>query len=381
MPTGIRLSNIWLVTKGSLYLCERILLDVALSRDGAKLHSSLFSLGPNIIFTLILFNTGCQFGLFYLQQWGRGEISSDGSYSDWQPVSSGKPHSLCFRSQYFGSCVLQPSCHSFLALSSFLFLESATHHSWTFQVLPFSKRTANCSSLSKITIVIIVFSTPIDFFYLPWIVISTLCIYSLCLPHKIICSYVENKSYISAQSVLKRLGSIYTFGNLYLTKRRANKRLVLDNLLHLSCFDCPSKYRETPYLLKLQGPGFQHGLWLACSSFDECNPCVHGLFLTNRSSMPLSHWLPGRRAKLLRTTWMSSKTNGKSRSECWQRLWMTSPQWMTSCPSQVTTHGPLHGIWRPLQGDMRNILQVSWVCVSSALFDPLSFQSSLQLWL
>ena len=69
MPTGIRLSNIWLITKGSLYLlCERILLDVALSRDGAKLHSSLFSLGPNIIFTLILFNTGCQFGLFYLQQ-------------------------------------------------------------------------------------------------------------------------------------------------------------------------------------------------------------------------------------------------------------------------------------------------------------------------
>lgn len=92
-----------------------------------------------------------------------------------------------------------------------------------FQVLPFSKRTANCSSLSKITVVIIVFSTPIDFFYLSWIVISTLHIYSLCLCHKIICLYVENKSYISAPSVLKRLGSIYTFGNLYLKKRRANK--------------------------------------------------------------------------------------------------------------------------------------------------------------
>ena len=31
------------------------------------------------------------------------------------------------------------------------------------------------------------------------------------------------------------------------------------------------------------------------------------------------------------------------------------------------------------QDEMRNILQMSWVCVSSALLGPLSFQSSLQL--
>lgn len=158
---------------------------------------------------------------------------------------------------------------------------------------------------------------------------------------------MENKSYISAPSVLKRLDSVYTFGNLYLKKkRRANKRLIFDNLLHLSCFDCPLNPQESPYLWKLQGPGFHHGLWLACSSFDECNPYVHGLFLTNRSSMLLSHWLPGHRAKLLKTTWTSSRTSGKNKFECWQRLWMTSPRWMTSFPSQVITNGPLQDSWR-----------------------------------
>lgn len=102
MPTDRRLSNIWFNTEGSLHLIsERILLDVALSREGTRSCNSVFSLGPNIIFIQILFNTGCQFGLFHLQQWRRGEISSDGSHPDWQPVSPGKPHLLCFQSLIF----------------------------------------------------------------------------------------------------------------------------------------------------------------------------------------------------------------------------------------------------------------------------------------
>lgn len=102
------------------------------------------------------------------------------------------------------------------------------------------------------------------------------------------------------------------------------------------------------------------------------------IFLTNRSSMLLSHWLPDHRAKLLRTTWMSSKTSGRSRSECSQKLWMTSPQWMTSFLSQVITNRPLP---RQLEekNRIRSILQRSWVSVSSVLLGPLSFHSSLQM--
>lgn len=103
------------------------------------------------------------------------------------------------------------------------------------------------------------------------------------------------------------------------------------------------------------------------------------IFLTNRSSMLLSHWLPDHRAKLLKTTWMSSKTSGRSKSECWQRPWMTSPQWMTSFLSQVITNWPLP---RQLEENkIRSILQGSQVSVSSGLLGPLSFHSSLQMWL
>lgn len=87
------------------------------------------------------------------------------------------------------------------------------------------------------------------------------------------------------------------------------------------------------------------------------SPCV----LTHRSSMLPSPWLRGHRAKLLRTTWMSSKTSGKSRSECWLRLWMTSPQWMTSSLSQVVT---CRSLTRELEGadKIRNISAMIWVC-------------------
>lgn len=91
---------------------------------------------------------------------------------------------------------------------------------------------------------------------------------------------------------------------------------------------------EPIYLWKLEGSEFQYGLFLFCR---ECSWFPVLFLINNRSSMLLSPWLPGHRAKWLRTTWMSSKTSGKSRSECWQRLWMISPQWMTFFPSQVIT--------------------------------------------
>lgn len=77
--------------------------------------------------------------------------------------------------------------------------------------------------------------------------------------------------------------------------------------------------------------------WCLISLFQFCEVWSPwpGLFLTHRSSMLLSHWLPGHRAKLLRITWTSSRTNGKSKFECWLRLWMTSHQWMTSSLFQV----------------------------------------------
>lgn len=165
MPTDRRLSNIWFNTEGSLHLIsERILLDVALSREGTRSGNSVFSLGPNIIFIQILFNTGCQFGLFHLQQWRRGEISSDGSHPDWQPVSPGKPHLLCFQSLIF-QIFYAP------ALMSLISLPCPLSSHWKvlpnihgpFQVLPFSKRTSNYSSLFRIIVAIILFSTPIHF--------------------------------------------------------------------------------------------------------------------------------------------------------------------------------------------------------------------------
>lgn len=101
-----------------------MLLDVSLSREGARSHNRIIFLYLNIIFTQISSNTGCQFGLFHLQQWGRGEISPDGSHPDWQLVSPGNPHSLCFRSPsvtwYLGPPALQFFHHPspYLALFS-----------------------------------------------------------------------------------------------------------------------------------------------------------------------------------------------------------------------------------------------------------------------
>lgn len=94
-------------------------------------------------------------------------------------------------------------------------------------------------------------------------------------------------------------------------------------------------------------------------------------FHPNRLSMLPSHWLLGHRVKLLRTTWMSSKTSGKNRSECSLRLWMTSPQWMTSSLSQVKMYRPLNR--EPEEANMiRNISAMVWDCDS---LRPLSFQS------
>lgn len=98
----------------------------------------------NIIFTQIFFDTGCQFGLFHLQQWGRGEISPNGSHSDWQPVSPGKPYSLCCKSPsltwYSGLSMLHPSCHSFPRLPSFLSLQSADQYPWAVSSSTFLKK-------------------------------------------------------------------------------------------------------------------------------------------------------------------------------------------------------------------------------------------------
>lgn len=68
-------------------------------------------------------------------------------------------------------------------------------------------------------------------------------------------------------------------------------------------------------------------LWLARSYVSTFRP--------RRWSMQLWLWLHGPRAKWLRTTWMSSRTSGRSRCAYWPRPWMTSPPWTTSCPCLV----------------------------------------------
>lgn len=99
------------------------------------------------------------------------------------------------------------------------------------------------------------------------------------------------------------------------------------------------------------------------SPFEECAHGVRvpGLFLANRSSMLLSRWLPDRRAKLLRITWTSSKISGRSRSACWRRPWMTSPQWTTSSLSQVSTPTVPD---QAQKEEIRNVAQMSQVCDS-----------------
>lgn len=98
----------------------------------------------NIIFTQTFFDTGCQFGLFHLQQWGRGEISPNGSHSDWQPVSPGKPYSLCCKAhRWLGTqdllCSI-PHVTPFLACPLSYNWKVLTNIHGLFQVLPFSKK-------------------------------------------------------------------------------------------------------------------------------------------------------------------------------------------------------------------------------------------------
>lgn len=199
MPTDRRLSNIWFNTEGSLHLIsERILLDVALSREGTRSCNSVFSLGPNIIFIQILFNTGCQFGLFHLQQWRRGEISSDGSHPDWQPVSPGKPHLLCFQSLIF-QIFYAP------ALMSLISLPCPLSSHWKvlpnihgpFQVLPFSKRTSTIPVSSELLWRLFSFPLLLTFFYLSWTVISMLRIYLPLVSQPLNCmlAHVEQNFY------------------------------------------------------------------------------------------------------------------------------------------------------------------------------------------
>lgn len=141
-------------------------MDVALSREGAKSHSSLFPLCPNIISlqssSIQVANLACS-------------ISNNEEGVKLVRMAATQIDSLC----------PQVSLIHFVSTADILDLVHSSLHvthslpcpfssPWKvlpishgpFQVLPFSKRTANCSSLSKITVVIFVFSTPIDFFCL-----------------------------------------------------------------------------------------------------------------------------------------------------------------------------------------------------------------------